>query len=135
MTITIGELASRTGVGIETIRFYEKKGLIPDPERSHSGYRQYPEDAVRRIRFVLHAKDLGFSLAEIGELLSLRVDSRGGCASVKEKAQKKIDDMEQRIEILTAMRARLSRLIGSCEAREPTSECPILEVLENVAWN
>ena len=76
MTITIGELASRTGVGIETIRFYEKKGLIPDPERSHSGYRQYPEDAVRRIRFVLHAKDLGFSLAEIGELLSLRVERK-----------------------------------------------------------
>ncbi len=85
MPFTIGQVAERSGIGIETVRFYERKGLIADPPRTDSGYRQYPEDVVVRLRFIRRAKELGFALKEILELLSLRVNPDTTCADVRKK--------------------------------------------------
>jgi MerR family mercuric resistance operon transcriptional regulator len=103
-TLTIGKVAHQAGVGVETVRFYEREGLIVEPVRSGSGYRQYPEETVSRIRFIRHAKELGFSLREIRELLSLRVASDRSTAEVKAHAQAKIADIEQKICTLRRMK-------------------------------
>jgi MerR family transcriptional regulator, copper efflux regulator len=129
-TLTIGQLASRAGVGVETIRFYEREGLLSEPDRRPSGYRQYPFEIVRRVRFIRHAKELGFSLKEIQELLELRVDPSSTCADVRQRARAKITDIEQRVAALERMRAALEKLVRSCRGRGPTRECPILEVLD-----
>jgi MerR family mercuric resistance operon transcriptional regulator len=128
--MTIGQVARQAGVGVETIRFYEREGLIVEPARRPSGYRQYPPDAVRRIRFVRHAKDLGFTLKEIRELLELRVRPDSRCADVRARVKQKIEDVEARLASLARMKAALLRLSGRCRGRGPTSECPILEELD-----
>ena len=94
-TLTIGQVAQRVGVGIETIRYYEREGIIPEPERSRSGYRQFSVETVDRLRFVRHAKRLGFSLKEIRELLALRIDSPTApvCDEVRQHAERKRRDM------------------------------------------
>ena len=130
MTLTIGQLARQAGVGVETVRFYEREGLIADPPRRASGYRQYPADAVRRVRFIRHAKGLGFTLKEIAELLYLRVAPDSTCADVRQRANDKIADIEQRIESLARMKAALERLASRCRGRGPTTDCPILEDLD-----
>ncbi|MCH7778598.1 MAG: MerR family DNA-binding protein [Gemmatimonadetes bacterium] len=127
---TIGQVAKRAGVGVETVRFYERRGLIEQPIKRNAGYRVYPEDVVHRIRFIRHAKDLGFTLNEIGELLSLRPDPHGSCDAVKERAEAKVADIEEKIGSLTRMQHSLGRLIDACESRSETAECPILEALE-----
>ncbi len=127
---TIGQVAKRAGVGVETVRFYERRGLIEQPRKRSSGYRVYPEDVVRRIRFIRHAKDLGFTLNEIGELLSLRPDPHGSCDAVKESAEAKVADIEEKIGSLTRIQDSLGRLIDACESRSETAECPILEALD-----
>ncbi|MCF6285509.1 MAG: MerR family DNA-binding protein [Candidatus Hydrogenedentes bacterium] len=128
--LTIGKVARLAEVGIETIRFYEREGLIPDPPRSESGYRHYGEDSVARIRFIKKAKALGFSLAEIGELLSLRAKPSGSCANVQAKAHEKIAEIDQKIETLQAMRTSLQGLVVECRGTGPRSKCPILNTLE-----
>ena len=128
-TLTIGQVAKAAHVGLETIRFYEREGLIESPPRRPSGYRAYPPETVTRVRFIRTAKDLGFSLKEIGELLSLRVDPVGSCAEIRTVAEGKITDIDQRIRTLQRMRRTLRQLVAACEARQPTSECPILESL------
>jgi MerR family mercuric resistance operon transcriptional regulator len=85
-----GELAKRAGVNVETLRFYERKGLLPEPQRRASGYRDYPEESVTRIRFIKRAQGLGFSLDEIHELLALRVKPKSPCAEVRDVVEKKI---------------------------------------------
>ena len=130
MAFRIGEVADRVGVGIETIRFYERQELIDDPPRTDSGYRQYPDDTVTRIRFIRRAKELGFSLKEISDLLQLRVDPTTSCEEVKERAEKKIAEIEQRIRDLRGIREALTRLAASCTGRGPTSPCPILDGME-----
>jgi MerR family copper efflux transcriptional regulator len=132
-SLTIGQLAKQTDIGLETIRFYERKGLIEDPPRRPSGYRAYPPDTVQRVRFIRTAKELGFSLKEIGELLALRVDPVESCAHVKTIAEDKITDIEQRIRTLQRMRKTLRNLVAACEAREATSDCPILDSLDKEA--
>lgn len=129
-TLTIGKVAKATDVGIETIRFYEREGLIVNPPRSPSGYRAYPSETVARIRFIRTAKDLGFSLKEIRELLSMRVDPIGSCLEVRELAESKIADVEERIRVLQNIRVSLVRLVAACEDRQPTNECPILDCIE-----
>ena len=129
-TLTIGEVARRAGVGVETIRFYEREGLIAKPRRRPSGYRQYPAEAVRRVRFIRHAKELGFTLREISELLSLRVDPHSTCADVRRRARTKIGSIQEKIESLASMKAALERLAASCRGNGPMSECPILEELD-----
>ena len=129
--LTIGQVAKRAGVGVETIRFYEREGLIAEPERRpSSGYRQYPPQAVRRVLFIRHAKDLGFTLKEVQELLQLRVDPNSTCADVRERARDKVADIEERIASLEQMKAALNRLAKKCRGRGPTTECPILEELD-----
>jgi MerR family mercuric resistance operon transcriptional regulator len=128
--LTIGQVAQQAGVGVETVRFYERQGLLEEPARRASGYRQYPEDVVARLRFIRRAKELGFSLKEIKELLALRVDRTTTCREVKEQAQAKITDIEGKIRSLLRMSAALMELTRSCRGRGPASECPILEALE-----
>src|SRR5438034_3575150 len=96
--LTIGEVARRAAVGIETVRFHERQGLLEEPARKESGYRQYPEDVVARLRFIKRAKELGFSLKEIKDLLALRVDPKTTCAEVKGRAEAKIADVEEKIQ-------------------------------------
>ena len=127
--LTIGQLAQRAGVGIETVRFYEREGLIPEPPRRPSGYRDFPAETVTRILFIRRAKDLGFSLKEISELLELRVRPRRNCAVVKRNADAKITDIDTKITDLRRMRRALTRLTKACEERRPTNECPILTSL------
>ncbi len=112
------------------MRFYERKGLIEQPRNRTAGYRVYPEDVVPRIQFIRHAKDLGFTLKEIGELLSLRPDPRTNCAAVKERAQGKMADIDEKIASLSRMQRSLAKLVDACDRRAQTAECPILEALE-----
>jgi MerR family copper efflux transcriptional regulator len=128
--LTIGRLAARAGIGVETIRFYERKGLIERPPRRLSGYRDYHVDAVERIRFIRSAKELGFSLNEIAELLSLRVDPKRSCGDVKLRASTKLADIRQKRRALGRMERVLTKLVAACETRRPTRDCPILEALE-----
>ena len=128
--MTIGQVARHAGVGIETVRFYERQGLLEEPARKQSGYRQYGEDVVARLRFIRRAKELGFSLKEIKELLALRVDPTTTCAEVRSKAAAKIADVEQKIEALQRIRTALVKLTAVCRGRGPTSECPILDALD-----
>lgn len=129
-TMTIGRVAEQAGVNVETIRFYERKGLVETPKRSNSGYRQYQQDTVRRIRFIKRAKDLGFTLKEVGELLSLRAEPGASCADVKIRAGTKIADIDERIRELTKMKNALVTLARVCNANGPVTECPILEAME-----
>ena len=128
--LTSGQLAEGAGVGIETIRYYERKGLLPPPARSRSGYRRFPAESVDRLRSIRQAQHLGFSLKEIQELLSLRIDPKASCSEVRQRAQAKIDEIEQRLRGLQRIREVLWRLIEACGGRGPTAACPILEALE-----
>lgn len=128
--LSIGEVAKAAEVGIETVRFYEREGLIAEPPRRHSGYRQYPPDTVRRLRFIRRAKDLGFTLKEIGELLDLRVDPTRSCADVRSLAKVKMADIEARMIDLARIQAALTELVRSCRGGGPTSACPILDALD-----
>lgn len=129
-SLKIGQVAHLAEVGVETIRFYERRGLIEEPPRRASGYRQYPPEAVARMRFIRRAKELGFSLQEIKELLELRVDADATCADVKGRANEKILDIQHKIETLESMRAALDELVTACGAGGPLSECPILEAMD-----
>ena len=129
-SLTIGKVARGAGLAIDTVRYYEREGLLAKPARTSCGYRQYSADAVTRLRFIRQAKELGFSLREIKELLSLRVEAGRSCADVRARAERKIADVEQRISTLTRMKRALAKLASSCSGRGPTSECPILEALE-----
>jgi len=128
--LTIGQVARQAGLGVETVRFYERRGLIEEPPRRRSGYRAYPAEAVRRLRFIRRAKELGFSLAEVGELLSLRAASRAQCARVRTQVEAKMADIEERISDLARMQHALGELLELCRREPPTSECPILDLLE-----
>lgn len=128
--MTIGELANVAGVGVETIRFYERKKLITQPKRPLAGFRRYDEEAARRIRFIRQAQELGFTLAEIRQLLELRLDPRRSCADVKHEAETKIVDIDQKIAALRVMRKALVEVTESCSGEGPTSECPILDAIE-----
>jgi MerR family mercuric resistance operon transcriptional regulator len=129
-TLTIGELARRAGVGVETVRFYERQGLLSEPARKESGYRQYQDDVVARLRFIRRAKELGFSLKEIKELLALRVDPDTTCAEVRRRAEGKVIDVEGKIVALQKIKKALKKLTAACSGRGPTSECPILDALD-----
>jgi len=129
-SLTIGQLAKQSGVGVETLRYYERRKLIPEPPRRRSGYRQYPPETVNRIRFIRRAKELGFSLKEIDELLALRAESAGQCAEVLARAQRKIDDIAQRIASLERMKHALAQLANSCSKSGTSGDCPILDALE-----
>jgi len=127
--LTIGKVAAQTGMGIDTIRFYEREGLIPAPARRPSGFRDYGSAAVERLHFIRRAKALGFSLKEIAELLSLRVDDERTCEEVYRRAKLKITDIEARIEQLQRIKGALDHMARACNGAGPKGECPILEAL------
>lgn len=129
-TLTIGNLANKAHVNVETVRYYERMELISKPLRPQSGYRQYSQDSVTRIIFIKRAQELGFSLKEISELLTLRVDPETTCDDFKNRALIKIAGIEERIDNLQKMKRALKKLTASCDERCPTCECPILEALE-----
>lgn len=131
-TLTIGQLAKQAQVNVETVRYYERRGLIPEPPRRESGYRQYSQDAVARLQFIRRAKELGFSLREISDLLSLRVGPDATCGDVKRRAERKLTDIEEKLQALQRMKKALTKLAAACRGRGPTSECPILEALEAI---
>jgi MerR family copper efflux transcriptional regulator len=129
--LTRGELAKRCEVNSETVRYYEQQGLLPKPARSASNYRLYDGDSARRVRFVKRAQELGFTLKEIRELLSLRARPTARCADVRERAEAKVQDIDRKICTLQAMRRALSKLMSECAGRGAISECPILDALED----
>jgi Hg(II)-responsive transcriptional regulator len=126
---TIGEVARRVGIGVETVRFYEREGLVAPPPRSPSGYRLYPDEAIERLRFVRRAKQLGFTLDEIGALLDLRVRPDAPCDEVRRLAAERLADVEARIADLQRIGAVLGRLVVACDAERDPLTCPILEAL------
>lgn len=131
MFMTIGQVSRRAGVGIETVRFYEREGLLEQPTRKESGYRQYKDEAVARLRFIRRAKELGFSLKEIRELLALRIDPATTCAEVRKAAEAKIADVEEKIRALQRIKHALKKLTVACSGRGPVSECPILDAIDS----
>ncbi len=131
LELTIGAVAKRAWVNIQTLRYYERRGLLPAPERTASNYRIYAGDTVRRVRFIKRAQELGFTLTEIKELLSLRASPRSGCEEVRERSKAKITDIDEKIRTLEAMRNALSRLVRACSGRGPVTECPILDSLDS----
>src|SRR5438270_7125070 len=128
--LTIGHLAREAGINLETVRYYERRGLLPKPPRSASGYRLFPADAAQRLRFIRRTQELGFSLKEIRELLALRVSQRKTSAEVRKRAEAKIADIEGKIKSLELMRKSLRKLTNSCDGCGPIAECPILESLD-----
>ncbi len=128
--LTRGEVAQQANVHTETLRYYERRGLVSIPLRSVSNYRLYPEDTVRRVRFIKRAQDLGLSLKEITELLALRAAPRAQCGAVRERTIAKLKDIEEKIRALQAMKKALSKLVTECSVRGPITECPSLEALD-----
>ncbi len=124
------EVAKLGGVNVESIRFYEKLGLLAKPPRTTAGYRVFSADAVRRVRFIKRAQELGFSLKEIKELLALRLDPDTTCADVRRRAEEKLADIEQKIADLRLMTKTLTRLAAACPGRGVTGDCPILDSLD-----
>ena len=131
-TFSIGKLAKRAEVNIDTIRFYEGRGLLPEPERRPSGYRVYNADTVERLRFIVHGKELGFTLAEISDLLTLKVDPETSCGDLKLRADAKISSVREKIESLQKIEKALTKLSSECHGAGPRGDCPFIDALEFV---
>ena len=129
--LSIGQVARQAGVGVETVRFYEREGLLEEPARRASGYRQYAQEAVTQIRFIKRAQHLGFSLKEIAELFALRVDRQTSCERVKERAAAKLAEVERKMVELQHVRQALLQVASLCEGEGPNSRCPMLDALEH----
>jgi MerR family mercuric resistance operon transcriptional regulator len=126
----IGELARRAGVNIQTVRYYERRGLLPAARRLPSGYREYTDAGLDRLRFIRRAQELGFTLAEIDGLLSLRLGRRTTAADVKTRAEAKIAAIDERLRDLERIKSALAHLAGRCEGGQgPVGDCPLLEAL------
>ncbi|MEE8437021.1 MAG: heavy metal-responsive transcriptional regulator [Candidatus Neomarinimicrobiota bacterium] len=128
---TIGTLSKSTKLNIETIRFYERNKLLPEPKRTTAGYRLYSLDDINRLHFIGLAKRHGFSLKEIKELLDLRVDPYSTCEDVREKAVDKIQVVDDKIRELKKIKKALSVLVESCQGIGPEGDCPILNAFEH----
>jgi MerR family copper efflux transcriptional regulator len=127
--LTTAKLAKEGGVNVETIRYYERHGLLPKAPRTPSGYRQFSEDHAIRLRFIRRAQELGFTLKEVKELLAIRVKPSSGCADVRRKAEVKIADVDEKIRHLQTIRKALVRMTETCSGRGPATNCSILEAL------
>jgi MerR family copper efflux transcriptional regulator len=127
--LRIGELAQRSGVSIDTIRYYERQGLLPRAPRTAGGYRRYSPSAAARLRFIRHAQEVGFSLDEIGELLALRRRKRAPCDAVRATASERLVAIERKLARLERMRAALVELVATCESGGADGDCPLLEAL------
>jgi Hg(II)-responsive transcriptional regulator len=130
--LTIGVLAEQTGVGVETVRFYERKGLIQQPTRKAKGYRQYQSEDAIRIRFIKRAQELGFTLKEVKELFELNASPRATCSDVKKKTDIKIEEIESKIKDLQRMRRSLKELSETCgDSKQAVTQCRILNCFES----
>lgn len=127
--LTTGGLARLGGVNLETVRYYERRGLLPKPPRTEAGYRQFSLEAAHRLRFIKRAQELGFSLDEIRELLTLRIEPQQNCVDVRTRTKAKIADIEQKMKTLAAMKSILRGLVEQCE-NCADDECPILASLD-----
>ena len=127
----IGEVAKKSEVGIETIRYYERQGLLAEPKRRPSGYRQYDESVLSRLQFIRRAKELGFTLAEIKELVGLWYDTETRCEHVRERAERKVEDIEAKIRSLQKMKRSLKQLITGCQANDSIGDCPLMEGIDS----
>ena len=130
LELTIGKLAKEVGVNVQTVRYYERRKLLPPTSRMPSGYRLYGDEALKRLRFIKNAQALGFTLREIGDLLSLRVSSIARCGTVQVKAHAKLRQVEAKVHDLRALARALRSLIRACQAEQPTDRCPILKSME-----
>ncbi len=129
--MTIGKAARKAGVGVETIRFYERRGLIEQPPKPlEGGFRVYPDGTVERIRFIRQAQELGFSLREIDELLSLRADPATDAGDVRKRATAKLEEVDRKLAQLERIRAALEELVAACPGQGALRSCSIMEVLE-----
>ncbi len=126
-----GQVAKAAGVNVETLRFYERRGILKEPERRSSGYREYPPEAVRVVRFVKRAQELGFTLDEVEELLVLRENDGASCEEAQATATQKMEEIEEKIQRLRAMKKALAVLVKSCATKGSVRECPILDALDN----
>jgi Hg(II)-responsive transcriptional regulator len=129
--LTIGSLAKQANVNVETIRYYERRRLLPAPPRTRAGYRIYPTGTVRRVRFIKHAQELGFSLKDIQELLALRATPGGSSVEVRRRAEAKIADIDEKMRVLQAMKKTLNQITEACPGRGLISDCPILRSIDH----
>jgi len=127
--LTTAEVAREGGVNIETIRYYERHGLLPKPPRTPFGYRVFSADSVQRLRFIRRAQELGFTLNEIKDLLAIKVRRGSSCADVRRKAEAKIADVDAKIRHLQAIREALRDITATCSGKGPVTNCSILEAL------
>lgn len=126
----ISELAQRAGVNVQTVRYYERRGLLDDPRNRGVGYREYGEATLDRLRFIRRSQELGFTLSEIEELLALRLQRGTTAADVKERAAAKIAEIDEKLRDLERIREALTHLAGQCRGgRGPVGDCPLLEAL------
>ncbi len=125
--LTIGSLADEAGVNVETIRYYQRRGLMPEPDKPTHGYRRYDATTVKRVRFIKRAQALGFTLEEIGGLLEL--DEAHACAETRELASHKLEAIETKLADLAAMRKALMTLLRQCDAGAMKGNCPIIHTL------
>ncbi len=130
-TLTIGQVARQVGIGVETVRFYERRGLIESPPRGSSGYRLYEPEAIASLKFIRRAKELGFTLREIKQLLELKLDEDSTCEDVKQHAEAKIQDIDARLASLQQMRRALVDLTQACDGRGKMDGCPIIRCLDD----
>lgn len=131
-TFTIGELAAASGVGVETVRFYERQGLLARPTKPARGYRRYPREALKEIEFIRRAKLVGFTLDEIRELLALRARRGAGCKAVRERALAKRDAIDAKLAELHQLRAAVDQLVSVCTGAVAVEQCSILGALDGV---
>lgn len=129
--LKVGEVAKQADVNLQTIHYYERRGLLPKPPRTGANYRLYSADAIRRVRFIKRAQELGFTLDEIKQLLSLRAAPQTRCGDVRERAEAKVQNIDGKVRTLQAMRKALIKLVGECSGQGPVTECPILEALDS----
>jgi len=127
---TVGQLAKTANVNIQTVRFYDRQGILKPASRTEAGYRIYDKEGVKRLNFIIQAKELGFSLKEIKEFLALRVQSVQACDRVRKKTTEKLQGIQNKIAHLKKLEKTLKDLIGDCENRVITDQCPILEKME-----
>ena len=133
--LSIGKVAKASGVAIDTIRFYEREGLLPPPQRRASGYRSYDGGAIVRLRFIRRAKCLGFTLDEIRELLALSQDRDHGVETIRQRAKARLDDLDRRLHELQRIRGALQQLVGACPGHGLPEHCPILRALGDADIN
>jgi MerR family copper efflux transcriptional regulator len=126
----IGELAAAAAVNVQTLRYYERLGLLPQPARRSSGYRAYDPESVHRVRFIRRAQDLGFTLGGIADLLALPEQSVAACEQVEARAAITLQRIDEKVRDLESMRGALSEYVTTCQRRRPLGECPLLRALD-----